>query len=599
MRNIKLSYKILLIVIVLMTSCNKDILELQPLDAYSDAAIWKDSKLTETFVNGIYMQMDMGFNKYTIGNYVDETHRRGGRNQARFCNSQLTPDQIPAWNYLPSWESQYLAIRACNKFFENIEQLPDDGVLVDGVTIKNRMIGEVHFLRAYFYSNLVNLFGGVPIITKAYQLDDDFAVPRDTYSDCVKFIADECDLAASILPLIQSGDNRGRATIGAALALKSEQLLYAASDLHNTTVFPNYSNPELIGYTDANTTARWQAAKDAAKNVMDLGIYSLFRANPSPTDSVAQNFVDLFLSYGNEEDIFVRFFTPTSFDPRESSWMNLTGSNGYHCRGSNAPIDNLVRDYELKDGTKFDWNNPVHAAAPYINRDPRFYATIFYEGAKWRQRALGEVALDPIGEMQLGVWQKWDAETSSMYEVWGLDTRKSPVSPSEGGYTGYYIRKWFDKEIDAQFIADDPPWRFFRYAEILLNYAEACIGLGQDDEARTYINMVRKRAGMPDVTESGIALRDHYRNERRIELANESKRFYDVRRWLIAPQVYGEGAYKVLIVYELLPDHTTATIPTITPVLHDPWAWIDKAYFFPIFRDEMNKNDKLIQNPDY
>ena len=145
--------------------------------------------------------------------------------------------------------------------------------------------------------NLTNLFGGVPIITKTYELDDDFSAPRNTYAECIKFIADECDLAASLLPLNYTGDRIGRATKGAALALKARILLYAASDLHNTTVFPGYSNPELIGYTDANRTARWQAAKDAAKAVMDLGIYSLFRPNPAPTDSVAQNFVDLFNSY--------------------------------------------------------------------------------------------------------------------------------------------------------------------------------------------------------------------------------------------------------------------------------------------------------------
>jgi len=122
--------------------------------------------------------------------------------------------------------------------------------------------------------------------------------------------------------------------------------------------------------------------------------------------------------------------------------------------------------------------------------------------------------------------------------------------------------------------------------------------LGQDDEARTYLNMIRKRAGMPDVSESGVALRDRYRNERRIEMAIEDQRFFDVRRWVIGPQAY-KAAYAVDVVYKLLPDHTTATVPTITPKVHNSYAWIDKSYFFPIMRDEMNKNDLLIQNPDY
>ena len=230
---------------VFMTSCNKDILELQPLDAYSDVALWKDPILAETFLNGIYMQMPLTLEtNMGMSNMVDEMHERDVTEIVDFNNCKLTPDQIPGWmqpswqDELPTWQTLYLSIRACNNFLENIEKLPDDGVLVDGVTMKNRMIGEVHFLRAYYYLYLTSLYGGVPIITKAYKLDDDFTAARDTYADCVKFIADECDLAASLLPDVQSGNNKGRATKGAALALKSIVLLYAASDLHNTTVFP-------------------------------------------------------------------------------------------------------------------------------------------------------------------------------------------------------------------------------------------------------------------------------------------------------------------------------------------------------------------------
>jgi len=602
MKNIKIFYRILLVDVIALTSCNTDILELEPLDAYSDAAVWRDPILAETVLNGIYATMETTpNNKYCIGNLVDELHRRDGASQVNFNNSKLTPDQIPGWTDMFTWQNQYQFIRRCNKFIENVDKLPDDGTLIDGVTKKDRMTGEAHFLRAYYYMNLTGLFGGVPLITKTYKLDEDFFAPRNTYEECIDFIVDECDLAAGLLPLVQSGDNKGRATKGAALALKSRVLLWAASDLHNTTVFPSYTNPELIGYTDKSgsaRTARWQAAKDAAKAVIDLELYSLFRANPAPGDSVAQNIVDYFLSKGNEEDILIRYFTPESFGINVS-WMNLSGPNGYHCRGSNCPTDNLVRDYERKDGTRFDWNNPVHAAAPYAYRDPRFYATIFYEGAGWRIRAAGEFPFDPIGVIQVGRWEKWNSQTNAMVEQWGLDTRKGPNSPFEGGYMGYYIRKYFDPAVDAQFYVPDVPWRYFRYAEILLNYAEACIELGQDAEARTYLNMVRKRAGMPDVTESGTALRDRCRNERRIELAVEDHRFFDVRRWLIGPQAY-IAAYKVDVVYKMDPvTHVTATVPTITPLVHNKYAWIDKAYFLPIFRSEMNRNPSLIQNPDY
>lgn len=592
--------KLLLFAAVILTSCNEEFLELQPLNAYSDVAVWSDPILAETFVNGIYFKMEIpnGDMKYGTPNYVDELHRRDGGSQLNFNNSRITPDQMNWRNELPSWNNLYVNIRSCNKFLENAAKLPDDGTLVDGVTKKNRLIGEVHFLRAWFYMRLTSLYGGVPIIDKPYQLVDDFFAPRNTYKECVDFMVADCDAAASLLPEKHTIDKFSRATKGAALALKSRVLIYAASDLYNTTVFPGYSNPELIGYTDGNRAARYQAAKDAAKAVMDLNLYSLFRPTPAPTDSVAMNFEALFNSKDCIEDIMVRYASTTSYDVNYS-WMNLSGPNGYHCRGSNAPIDNLVRDYERKDGTRFNWNNPVHAAAPYKYRDPRFYATIFYEGAKWRTRAPGEFPLDPIGVIQVGRWERWNSQTNTMYEQWGLDTRKGPNSPFEGAYTGYYIRKYFDPAVDAQFFVPEVGWRYFRYAEILLNYAEACIGLGQDEEARTYINMIRRRAGMPPVTESGIALRDRYRNERRIEMAAEDHRFFDVRRWVIGPQAY-VAAYKVDVVYKMDPvTRVTATVPTIKPLVHNNYAWLDKAYFLPIFRAEMNRNTALIQNPGY
>ncbi len=120
----------------------------------------------------------------------------------------------------------------------------------------------------------------------------------------------------------------------------------------------------------------------------------------------------------------------------------------------------------------------------------------------------------------------------------GLDTKKSPIEDWNGGSTGYYLRKFIDPNIDHQYNKQQLPWRRIRYAEILLNYAEACLGLGQEEEARTYINKIRARAGMPPVTESGQALMERYRNERQVELAYEEHRYFDVRRWIIAPQAY-------------------------------------------------------------
>jgi len=172
---------------------------------------------------------------------------------------------------LMNWALVYKYVRPCNIFFAKIDAAP-----FDDAAAKDRLKGEVHFLRAYLYFDLVEMYGGVPIITKAYGLSDTFAVPRNTYEDCIKFISSECDQAAALLPL--TATDLGRATKGAALSLKARTLLYAASDLANSNGAwaGSYPNKELIGYTGGDRTARWQAAKDAAKAVMDLGIYSLY-----------------------------------------------------------------------------------------------------------------------------------------------------------------------------------------------------------------------------------------------------------------------------------------------------------------------------------
>lgn len=591
-------FKFLLCCILIMVSCNKDFLEKKPLSEFSELDVFKDPALIEIYVNGIYGSIvnPLGAMGRLKGEFVDEFHNQWYQ-YLDFNNCLLTQDQddLGGW-WFEKWNSLYSSLRKCNVFFEKVDKGVFDNTLVDGKPVKERLTGEVHFLRAFFYHQLTSLYGGVPIIKNSYALTDEFKIARNTYAECIDFIVEECNLAASMLPEVNTVKNNGRATKGAALALKSEVLLYAASDLHNNnSKFSGFSNPELLGYTSGNHQDRWLAAKNAAKEVIDLNLYSLFRADPNPGDSVAQNFVDLFIANETEEDIFVRYYIAKD---RNNNLPLVAGPNGFHLYGEDAPIGNLVDDYEMADGSPFDWNNPAHAAEPYKNRDPRFYATILYDGAKFKQRPADVVPLDPLGVIQTGSWEKWDNSTNTKVIVFGLDTRNSPIEGYNGGYTGYYLRKFIDPSVDGEYSGQDVPWRYFRYTEILLNYAEACIALGEDGEARTYINMIRKRAGMPDITESGAALRDRYRHERRIELAMEDNRLYDVRRWVLGPQAY-VPATGVNVLYKLNADHTTATIPTITSIMVQPRSWLDKAYFFPIMRTEVNKNDLLVQNPGY
>ncbi|MEL7587319.1 MAG: RagB/SusD family nutrient uptake outer membrane protein [Prolixibacteraceae bacterium] len=581
----------------LITACDQEFLDTESSTEFSDATVWSDPALVETFINQIYFRLDEPLTDGRMkANIVDEAHYRGNSASFNFNNSNITQDVLPAWSMsrYRSWGDVYKSIRYCNLFFSKIDEVPFSDAIIDGKSVKDRMTGEVHFLRAMLFFNLTSTYGGIPLIDNVYSLSDEFKIPRSTYADCISFIVEECDKAAGLLPLVNTGVNNGRATKGAALALKSRVLLYAASDLYNTGVFGNYEKPELIRYTDSNRSARWEAAKNAAKAVIDLGQYGLYKAEPGASDNIVDNLDGIFLSQQTEEDIFIKFFT-TNMGQRFGLY---TSPNGYHGWGTNAPIADLVDDYEMADGTKFDWNNPGHAANPYQNREPRFYATILHNGASWRVRPDDVRGLDPLNRIQTGKWETWDAAANKMVEVYGVDTRKSTVEDWNGSYTGYYCRKYVDPAIDAQYVRQAVTWRFFRYAEILLNYAEACIELQQDDEARLYINMVRKRAGLPGVTESGAALRERYRNERRIELAFEEHRFFDVRRWVIGPLAYAP-IHVANVVYKMNPDHTTATTPIVTHVPFENHTWNDKAYFLPIMRDELNKNDQLVQNPGY
>jgi len=575
-----------------MTSCEKGLLDTNSLTEYSEKDVWSDPSLTQLVINRLYKEFDFVFTEGMKCGLVDESNQTfAGLN---FDYPTISPDYLPnRGNSFISWPNYYKSIRDCNMFFENKDQINWPAGLIDGKTLEERMTGEVTFIRAFLYSYLVNYYGGVPLVTKVYGLSDDFKVSRNTYAECIKFITDECDKAAELLPVVQSGVNDGRATKGAALALKARMLLFAASDLYNTEVFPGYAHPEFLRYTDGNRESRWKAAKDAAKAVIDMNQYQLYKANPGPTDDVSQNIIELFTLKKTEEDIFVKYIGPLA-DTR--GYGRYTTPNGYGGVSTITLIGELVDDYEMSDGSKFSWDDPVHAAEPYKDREPRFYANVLYEGAKLKPRPANAVGYDPIGVIQAGVWQKW--ENNAMVEVWGLDTRKGVFAPHNGGYTGYYSRKMLDITVNQAFDPQTVPWRYFRYAEVLLNYAEAFIELGQDEEARTYINLIRTRAGQPPITESGIALRDRYRHERRIEMSLEDHRFYDVRRWVIGPEAY-HPIHGVNIVYKLQPDNTTATVPTITPFVVGDRKWVKASYYFPIPRTEMEKNDLLAQNPDY
>lgn len=622
----------LLVVIGLVSavSCSKDFLNQQPLDAIPSEQIWKDPALASAFVTEIYNGLGQGgFDEQMLASLSDEavfTHT--GRNINTVNEGSLSPTILGWVAGTYAYAGMYQRIRACNL---TIEHLTDPASAITDEDAKAKMLGQAYFLRGYFYHQLVRYYGGVPLITRDYKLIDSFAIARSSFADCVDFIVDDCDSA--VLLLKGKTMAKGQATDVAALALKSRILLYAASDLHvaanlqKLTDFadndPNF-NIDLLAYTSGSQKERWQKAKAAALEVLDKGGhgYKLELTKPATAAEGTANYVSISMGGGSKapgvdaaaesELLFARYFVAAKDEGGEYVGK-YNGPNGYHNWSGNTPIGLLVDDYEMADGSKFNWADSKDKAHPYKDRDPRLYATILFDGAKWKPRDKISGDVDTANQIQTGFYDMIDAKGNKI-TLAGLDTRSSSIEDWNGSRTGYYMRKFIDPDpshIDAndkQFI----PWPFFRYTEAVLNYVEACLETGDEATATLWLNKIRYRAGMPAITATGSTLMDEYRNERRVELAYEEHRYHDARRWMIAPTTLGRKITFIKIAGKFKPGkslqskyyHHDETIYdyTYTPVednAHENRTWVNKMYFRPFSRDEVHKNPLLAQNPGY
>ncbi|SDL98724.1 RagB/SusD family nutrient uptake outer membrane protein [Kriegella aquimaris] len=601
--------------LIAIISCNDDFTNITPLSEVSGSSVWSDAGLAEAAVTGIYNGLGAGgLDEQMLASLTDEavfTHTNRGINT---INESRTNSADTGWvNNTWDWNNMYGYIRDANLAITN---LAEGGV--EDAELTNRLLGESHYLRAYYYQQLLRFYGGIPIIAEPLDLDSDYSIPRNTYAECVDFIVADCEKAFQLL------DGRemdgGRANGAAALALKARVLLYAASDLHdfptasaNSSLIAGYSNPELIAYTSGDQQQRWVQARDAVKAALDYSNagYKMGLTAPVSFEEAEQNYADIFLARnGGESDIiWERQYVENTGPGRRIGLFN--GPNGYHNWAGNAPIQNLIDDYAMSDGSEFDWDNPAHAAAPYENREPRFYATILYDGADWKPRPSDVTDRDPANQIQTG---EYDIIGASGVEThFGLDTRQSPVEDWNGTRTGYYMKKFV--EPDPGFVDQTGfqtiPWPFFRETGLVLNYVETLLETGDEAGAINWLNQIRFRIGLPAVTASGDELVEVYRNERRIELVYEEHRYHDVRRWMIAPEKFGAKARGIKINGSLKPGANVTTYKydpasydyTYVPFEVDPGfenrLWLDKTYYVPIRVAELNADTALIQNPGY
>ncbi|MEE2772519.1 MAG: RagB/SusD family nutrient uptake outer membrane protein [Bacteroidota bacterium] len=557
--NIKLIYAAIL-GSILLSGCEKDFLEITPTDRVSDAAILTDSTLFEAFVINRYLGVRLtnkegdgslpgfgrGFEYAMWSSLTDESIYNNDDNTWLIQQGQLSPENFGIAGTI--WGRSYRSIREVNYALTNIEDLEMSE------SHKDLLKAELHFIRAYRYHDLIRNYGQVVLVGDIVsQLGEDFTDPslfeKSSIQEGIDYAVSELDKAISVLPVEHSGSwQEGRATKGAAMGLKSRLLLYAASPLYTG------------GSSD---TQKWATAAQAAQDVMDLGVYSLY-----------PDYQELFLTDGsNSEYIFARYY---NLNQLHTHLEIANGPNGYGGWGGNVPLQNLVDDYEMADGTEFSWNDPEKASDPSANRDPRFDQTILHNGSDYRGR---------------------EVET---FLPGGLD---SPDGPSNWNTSksGYYLRKFIDEElpiINPWGAAGTQNWIYIRYGEILLNYAEAQNEAnGPDESVYSAINKIRVRAGMPELA-AGLSqdeMREKIRHERRIELAFEEHRFYDVRRWMIANETANEPAQGIKITKD---DNGDLTYELKTAL--DGRSFEEQHYWLPIPRSEILASDgQLEQNPGY
>lgn len=471
-----------------------------------------------------------------------------------------------SWNAVVTidnvWNNMYAAIRTANVFLAEAPGLtfPETVYNVgyaDAMKAYKLYPYEARFLRAFYYAELIKRYGDVPLDTTVIKQEEANTIKPAAYDDIVKFIVRECDSAASKLPVTFStfiSQETGRATKGAAMALKARTLLYAASPLHNT----------------GNDQAKWILAAKAAKNLIDQ-LNSTYTPLPVYGDVVNK--------LTSKELIFERRQASARSFEEANTAIGFIGGNTGTC-----PTQNLVDAYEMK-GTGLGINEPgsgYDPANPYANsgvaaRDPRLAMTILYNGAIWKS---------PL-----------------TVETWYGGLNATPKNNATK--TGYYLKKHLIESISLNPVNPGTAihyWVLFRYAEVLLNYAEAMNEAYGPDAAgpapldmtaRAAVNVVRNRQGvvMPPFP-AGMAqsaFRDKLRNERRVELAFEDHRFWDIRRWKIGNDT------RVIRGVDLTKNGTI----TYTPKVVETRIWDDKMYLYPIPQTELFINHNLVQNPGW
>ena len=467
--------------VFVFSSCS-DWLDLTPTDKLTDKVIWEDESSVDLYLNGFYTYLNQygQFGSAQASGNLSEsftnTFKYGSYSpghKAGHANSYVFDPSLittASGGFYSVWSDAYNKIRRMNEFLHSMEQY---GTFPEEQN--TRWKAQVLFFRAFIYFQLARRHDGVILYTSIAEMEKDKA--RSSNQATWDLIESDLDYAIANLPESWTGKNQGRVTKYAALAFKSRAMLFAE---------------------------RWQSAYDAADQVVKSEKYEL-------VDDYAKAWKG-----SNEESILE--FKYDVIGPNhtfDKDYVPL--SDGYEFGGLGTPTQEMVESYEKADGTKMDWT-PYHTVnatrPPYEELEPRFKATVIFPGSIWK----GKVMQNSVNGTN-GTFMAYREQPYS----YGLTT------------TGYYLKKLMDESlIDVKGIPSTQAWVEIRYAEVLLNLAEAAFRLNKMGEARDALNEVRARVGLPAKNTSGNEWFNDYRNERKVELAYEGHLFWDMRRWKLA-----------------------------------------------------------------
>lgn len=540
--------------------CKKGFLDTKIDTNATPSTVITDRNTLYTFANAFYAQLPNGFNALDNNLFAAATDEmqqtQASANALIFNQGSLNANSNPDAS---SYKNLYDGIRAANFYLDYSAgwrafiALNRDTVADVTNYNKDKLFvgwyrGEAHIARAYYYAELIKRFGGVPLVTKTLDKTDSLYIPKKSYDEMVSFIVSEIDAYKDSVQLnwktSSYTDQDGRFSKGSALAIKARVLLYAASPLHNPS----------------NDLLRWQKAAEAARDVMNTsGLnYALY------TGGYGNYFIGSNAPASNETILAIR--RPADNNPELNNYPISTpgGSSGL------APTQNLVADYE--------YTAAADPADPYKNRDPRLQASIVTNGSTWNGRTIEE-------------------------SPGGSDDMAKPNTSK----TGYYLRKFLTDQLNlTQGGTAQHNWVLYRYAEVLLNYAEAmneaygpdAVPAGYTVSARQALKMVRDRAStlLPLVTAATTGdFRTVLKHERRIELAFEDHRYWDLLRWKDAETVLNQPVKGVTITKNPNATYNYTVVNVAARIFRAP-----AMYYYPFAQAELvNAKGILQQNPGY